>query len=500
LRPLRPHLAALAALGAICAAACSSAMPIPTASPASTGRTYYVSRAGSNGDGRSWAAAWSEVDQIGWDQVRPGDTVLLDGGPTEMVYTTTLAVRASGTADAPVTVRLAAEPGRDGRAVLFGGRAARLPYYGQPRAEYAEPGGTSQYGLTLGTDQVRGGTSVANVVVDGRKWGGIRIHGAREAGVKLWAENDHVTLRNLEIDDNGVGRPDPATGGATWYPDNPGIVLAGTNLLFERLDVHDNGQDAVQSSGSSGTRFARLTVRGCWLHATRTRPSDGMIWNMGPENHPDGIQIFSGGEQRGLTIERSVVGPLLMHGLILGDAGCADDRRCDWAVVHGLTVRQSLFYGNWNGNIHGGDSSGVPGRPLPRGWLIDRVTSDLGPPGADDRAPSGSPWNSHVDFDFGAANARQLTVNGSIFTGGWGAQVPAAGRYTRNVQTGRREGAPGVDGSPGGVLGPATDPGYADPTAYGSRAPAASFALGPGSPAAGRGSPVTGPAQIVRQT
>ena len=43
--------------------------------PAATGRTFYVSKAGNNADGRGWASAWNELDQIRWDQLRPGDTV-----------------------------------------------------------------------------------------------------------------------------------------------------------------------------------------------------------------------------------------------------------------------------------------------------------------------------------------------------------------------------------------------------------------------------------------
>lgn len=492
--PLLLLLAALALIGcAPRAPRTPTPPPEPTAtiepSPTPAGPTFYVSRNGSNADGRSWTSAWNELDQVDWRQLARGSTLLLDGGPAEMTYRTPLVVRASG-----VAIRLAGEPGRNGRAVIFGGRATPLPYYGQPRREYPPPTRGNDYGIEIGTEQDDdGGARIADVTIDGTKWGGIRVRGARAAGVRLRAGNARVTLRNLEIDDNGDVLPEPSSGGTAWYPDNPGIILAGVGHVFERLAIHDNGQDAIQSAGSTGTSFADLTVRGSWLYATRTKP-DGSIWNLGEQNHPDGIQIFSGGEQAGLTVERSVIGPLLMHGLILGDAGCRDDPTCDWAVVSGVTVRDSLFYGSFNASIHSGGSDQVPGRPLPRAWRIERVTSDLPRP----RDRFASEWPAQVDFAFGAANQDQLTVVDSIFTGGAGARVPAAGRYTSNVQTGDRDVAD-AGGRRGSVLGPNVDPRYADPAAYGSRRLDASFALAPGSPAAGKGSPITAARQLPRR-
>ncbi|HEX5415272.1 MAG TPA: hypothetical protein VFZ25_06385, partial [Chloroflexota bacterium] len=58
-----------------------------TATRSANGTTYFVSKLGSNGDGRSWATAWNELDQIKWNTVRPGDTIVLDGGQTDMTYT-----------------------------------------------------------------------------------------------------------------------------------------------------------------------------------------------------------------------------------------------------------------------------------------------------------------------------------------------------------------------------------------------------------------------------
>src|SRR5437762_3080102 len=63
---------------------------------AATGTTYYVSKNGNNADGRSWATAWNELNQINWGVVQPGDSILLDGGSSQMTYTTSLTVGKSG--------------------------------------------------------------------------------------------------------------------------------------------------------------------------------------------------------------------------------------------------------------------------------------------------------------------------------------------------------------------------------------------------------------------
>ena len=93
--------------------------------------TFYVSKLGNNSDGLSWASAWNELDQIDWSIIQPGHTILIDGGSSEMVYTTILAPTASGEAGKPVTIKMAQETGRDGKVVIFGGRATQLPYCGQ---------------------------------------------------------------------------------------------------------------------------------------------------------------------------------------------------------------------------------------------------------------------------------------------------------------------------------------------------------------------------------
>ena len=62
---------------------------------------YYVSPGGSNADGLSWQSAWNELGSINWTVIQPGDTIYLDGGSSEVIYQTGLAVGKDGTEGNP---------------------------------------------------------------------------------------------------------------------------------------------------------------------------------------------------------------------------------------------------------------------------------------------------------------------------------------------------------------------------------------------------------------
>jgi hypothetical protein len=129
-----------------------------------------------------WATAWNELDQITWDTnddgngVGWGDTIYLDGGSVEctfptyvtaenngnkpdpsgcgMTYTKTLTIGASGTSDNPITIKLSSDSGKDGTAIIFGGRSTPL----------GGDGDANLYtGISIG--------NYNNVIIDGTKWG-----------------------------------------------------------------------------------------------------------------------------------------------------------------------------------------------------------------------------------------------------------------------------------------------------------------------------------------
>lgn len=405
--------------------------------------SYYVSKTGSNADGKSWATAWNELDQIEWHVIQPGEIILLDGGATEMIYTTTLTVGKNGTSEKPITITLASEPGRDGRAVIFGGRSTPLPYCGQTDYTY-ETDGVRDVGISIG--------DYSWVVIDGRKWHGITIHGHNVNGIWLDPNSSHITVRNVEIYDNGKAYQS----GGGWEPDLPGVDLMGTDITFERAIIHDNGQDAFQ-----GGFVGDFTLRQSWLYNCRKHP----IWDESFNycTHTDGIQIYDGGPQSGFLIEETIIGPGFMQGVILGQQPGPGGPE---AVVNDVTFRNVLFMKANTTNILGYPNT------KPEGWVIDHVT-----------VHSPNAWGHALSLE-GSGH----TVKDSIFHSG-GIYLPdGLDSYIGNCQW----------NTEGFQLGQIADPLFVD---VDDNAPFSldDYALAPDSPCAGKGSSLTSVAQLLAQ-
>lgn len=323
----------------------------PGATPtAPAGNTFYVSKSGNNADGSSWTTAWNELGNINWGRVQPGDTILIDGGTHGMTYSSTLTIGKSGTVSSPITVKMASDAGRNGQVKIFGGRSTPLPYCGQVGYS-AQSSGERGHGIDFG--------SSSHIIVDGTKWDGIQVYGHSSDGVE-YSGASYITLRNAEIFDNGS-----ISGSNT---DRPGVHPVGTNLLFDQINAHDNGQDGFQTGGP----INNFTLRHSWLHNARSNPSQGagVAFNY-PCTHQDGIQIFSGGTQTNFLIEDSVFGPGLMQGLLLGDNHVAPP-----AVLNNVTIRNDLFIQSYQGtNIMG--YRVWPSREFvnDQHWTIDHITS-----------------------------------------------------------------------------------------------------------------------------
>lgn len=319
---------------------------VPTVAPpdAGSGHFFYVSKLGNNGDGRSWATAWNELDQVNWSQFQPGDTLLIDGGTNQMTYGKTLRPTVSGTAEKPIRIRLASEAGRNGQVVIFGGRSTPLPYCYQP--DY--PVDTSS---VLSNGALFDG--VSHIVLDGMKWRGIVIHGMDGDGIRLYEDTSNLTFRHLEIYDNGTVRTSSSGG---YKSDGKGLRLEGANHLVERTLIHDNGQDAIQSDGDGVSNF---TVRQSWFYNGRKHPSVNESFNYC--SHSDAVQIFDGGVVRGVTIEDSIMGPGFTNTLLLGD------RNVD---VVDVLIRNVLFLKGAENNIsaHSSATTSV------KNWRIENVT------------------------------------------------------------------------------------------------------------------------------
>lgn len=313
----------------------SSLMPTNNISPAAPGvdstaqaaqRTFYVSKEGNNADGKSWTTAWSELDQIRWEEVNPGDTVIIGGGE----YQTNMNVEANGLSGQPITITTSGEQ------VIFNGQLPSPPYCGQP--DFSPRAGEDAVNLE--------GRSF--IVIDGQKWSGIIIRNHKR-GIMMRRGASNIIVRNVEIYDNGwsVGS------GSDTAPDGPGVELGGSDILFERVIIHDNGQDAFQA----GWGVWNFTLRNSWLYNSREHPTmPGKPFNYC--SHTDAIQIYDGGLQGPMVVEKSIIGPSFTQAIMINKK----------AEVNNVLFEDTLFVGNDNSAINiqkGGTSSN---------WTLQNIT------------------------------------------------------------------------------------------------------------------------------
>jgi hypothetical protein len=443
-----------------------TATVLPTLTPKSTvtptsGNIFYVSKNGNNGDGLSWQTAWNELNQINWSRIQPGDTILLDGSSTRMVYTTTLTIGKSGTATAPIRIERAAETGRNGKVEIFGGRSIPLPYCGQTNYAY-QTSSITTHGIVFGGH--------AWIIVDGMSWDGIRIYGHSSHGIDMTNNPSKDIVRNIEIYDNGYA----SQNGSSWLPetDGHGVYLNGSNLIFEYLDIHDNSDDEFDTGVGS---INNLIIRHSWLHVSREDPNNsGLPFNQCV--HQDGYQIYSGGTQGGILIEDSVVGPGLKEGLILG---APYQGQWGGATVNNVTIRNSLFT-NKVINI-----MGFP-RIRESNWIIDHVTVI-------------TPGSGQAESQSLFLEGSNLTVTNSIFYGGQIYLPDGLATSMNNCQW-------RTVGHTSSIIGQTIDPRFVtDVSAFSASTPLAqianaSFALRSDSPCAGRGSSITSVVQLIHSS
>lgn len=319
-------------------------------------RTFYVSKKGDGADGRSWNTAWNELALINWEEVGPGDLILIDGGDVSMTYDTLLTFKKSGVQGKPIVLRASDEPGRSGQVLLRGGRSSELPYCGQsdfvrqPQQEVRLNG--------IDTNQQ------SWILVDGGKWRGIKVLGFAGPGIEVNPFSEHLTFRNVEVTDNGSAawRED-----GTWYPFGAGVRLAGERILFDRALVHDNGGDGFRIEGG----LSNITLRRSWIYNSRPHPTD----KDEPFNHcaqPNGVHVAPVGEdQYGFKVEESIVGPGFSNGLLLANARVLGE----WGVLHDVWLKNVTLVSHHGPSAAANLSAMQPPGHPPRNWRLEQVTS-----------------------------------------------------------------------------------------------------------------------------
>jgi hypothetical protein len=326
------------------ATACTSAS---TEAYSTHGPVYYVSPAGNGTNGRSWATAWPDTSLIDWSVIQPGSEIILDGATSRCGVSPYDFTPASpdpgvtcGQRYAPfsvgrndITIERSTSPGRDGTVVIDGGRDTPLPYCGQPSYSAAA-------GAPAGIDL----NGHSGVVIDGMTRAGIVVRGAQDGVLMRGGGKD--TLRNMEIFDDGYAISHPWG----YSSDGQGVLLGGEHNVYDRLLVHDNGQDEFHSGSESHAGIIGYSVSGSvfsdsWLGAVRANPrypgepfNDLQLSGHDPGcTHADGVQIFEPGTtMSGLTFSYDVFGPGTNTGLFPSDAGTG-------ATVDNVTVADSLF-------------------------------------------------------------------------------------------------------------------------------------------------------------
>src|SRR6266568_5542059 len=314
----------------------------PTPTPiSSSGKNWYISKSGNNTIGDSWTNAWTDTTTINWNTVKPGDTLIIDGGtstcsvspydfqPSSPNPGVTCGQRYSAftIGQNNITIERATTQGQNGTVTIDGGRDTPLPYCEQ--SSYSTPNGAA-----IGIDFA----NYLGVTIDGMSRSGIIIRGTQN-GVRMGSGSGN-TLRNIELFDNGY----PTTHSFGYNSDGNNILMGGQNNTYDRLLIHDGGQDQFHSD-SSGYSEAGSKIINSWMGAMRENPlfpgepfNDIQASGSNPGcTHADGIQIFAPGTtMSGLTIDHDVFGPGVNQGVYPSDSGTG-------TTFNNVTVTNTLF-------------------------------------------------------------------------------------------------------------------------------------------------------------
>jgi hypothetical protein len=342
------------AIAAACAPACGAADAVhPT--------VYYVSPSGNGTNGLSWATAWRDTSSIDWSVVKPGARIILDGGTSRCSVspydfsrsapnpgvTCGQRYRAFSIEEDNITIERSTAPGRGGTVVIDGGRNQPLPYCGQ--TQYTAAAGARE-GIDL--------NGHSDVTINGMTRSGIVVRGAQD-GVAM-EDGAGNTLRNMEVFDNGYA----ISHSWGYSTDGNGVLMGGEYNVYDRLLVHDNGQDELHSDGN-GYDESWSAVHNSWLGALRGHPryrgepfNDLQASGSDPGcTHADGLQIFAPGTTMStLNFDHDVFGPGVNQGLYPSDSGTG-------TKFDDVTIKNSLFLAAVSVNIitenpvHGWDLS-----------------------------------------------------------------------------------------------------------------------------------------------
>ena len=281
---------------------------------AQTPETHYVSKNGDNSDGKSWATAWTDMDRIQWGIVRPGDTILIDGGAVAcpvlgdevpgcgQIYNRQLSIGQNN-----VTIRGV------GGTVIIDGNQTNFTYCSENGVVSPPRSPNGPVLETVVSFGGRSGVTIENIHVRNGKTYGINFGGG-----------DNNSVKNVSV--HNINNPADTTNNSV------GITMGHTadNIRITRAEIYRNGQDAIRGTADN------LTVEDSYIHDHYC-------------NHPDGIQAFvptSNGDVgtseqviENMVIQRNVFERVGLQQVFLGENATHQS----W--VNGLVIRDNLFIG-----------------------------------------------------------------------------------------------------------------------------------------------------------
>lgn len=244
------------ALSVSVAAACGMAMSLSSAALASGPDPpihWFVSKNGDNSDGKSWATAWNEMNQIQWGGITTyrGDDLTIDGGATSMTYSTSMTANPTYS-PYPIPVKVSTETGHNGTVYISG------------------------------NGQAGAGIKCAN--------GSIAVDGMHTSGIVVTGWEDGIDI----------------AGGVRHYFDHCDVVKnkrgvrmhGGFNNVVRKCTIHDNGLNVLVDP--QGPIMSGIST--CW------------IYNSSYTVGSDGVQLGDGTNWTSVMVSNCVVGPGLKTG------------------------------------------------------------------------------------------------------------------------------------------------------------------------------------------
>ena len=337
---------------------------------------YCVSTTGNPIDGANCSTTVSALHLINWNNIGSSNTVLLGGG----IYSTTMLINGvTGTETNPITIRLA-DPNSP---VIIDGDSSRDDLL--PECIDSTYSTTDTY-----TNRLDLGIEIDNsswIEIDGTVWSGIVVRDFQD-GIEIGPDTSHITIKNVEVTNTGIltvsvdNTYKNNDNGWEYFGPSPGkgfgFKIGGSHHTLERVNVHDNGSDSIQSHHSPTNNLSNLTIKNSWLYNERRHLGGGVATPYGNLTasrlndlsfnfctHTDGVQIFSGGIVTGLTILDSIIGPGLTNGLILGQSDAFVNANVD---VNTVLVKNVLITKPADSAIN------TPSNTNPSDWIFENIT------------------------------------------------------------------------------------------------------------------------------